>query len=108
VRRRARTDDNQASIVAALRKLGCEVADLSGVGDGLPDLLVLVKVGKRTRKMAAFISGPRLLLFEVKTARGKLRPQQQAFAAKGWPVQVVRSVDEAIDAVMLFGQSERA
>jgi hypothetical protein len=42
MRRRARTDDNQAAIVAALRQLGCEVADLSGVGDGLPDLLVQV------------------------------------------------------------------
>jgi hypothetical protein len=82
MRRRARTDDNQAAIVAALRQLGCEVADLSGVGDGLPEL------------------------FEVKTAKGKLRPQQQAFQAKGWPVQVVRSVDEAVDVVL--GQPERA
>jgi hypothetical protein len=92
MRRRARTDDNQAAIVAALRQLGCEVADLSGVGDGLPDLLVL--------------RGGKLHLFEVKTATGKLRPQQQAFQAKGWPVQVVRSVDEAVDVVL--GQPERA
>ncbi len=34
------------------------------------------------------------------TVTGKLRPQQQAFQAKGWPVQIVRSVDEAIDVVM--------
>jgi hypothetical protein len=92
-RRRARTDDNQAAIVAALRQLGCEVADLSGVGDGLPDLLVMDQ-----RK--------RLRLFEIKTATGTLRPKQQAFQAKGWPVQIVRSVDQAVAVVL--GQPERA
>jgi hypothetical protein len=93
MRRRARTDDNQAAIISALRQLGCEVADLSGVGEGLPDLLVMDR-------------SKRLRLFEVKTATGKLRPQQQAFQAKGWPVQVVRSVDEAVAVVL--GQPERA
>jgi hypothetical protein len=36
----ARTDDNQAKIVAALRKLGASVQLLHRVGRGCPDLLV--------------------------------------------------------------------
>lgn len=40
VRRAARTDENQAEIVRALRGIGCSVQDLSAVGKGCPDLLV--------------------------------------------------------------------
>jgi len=35
-----RVDQNQARIVAALRKIGCSVAITSQVGQGLPDLIV--------------------------------------------------------------------
>ena len=40
MRRAARVDDNQAEIVAAFRKLGCSVLDMSALGGGKPDLLV--------------------------------------------------------------------
>jgi len=40
MRRAARVDDNQAEIVAALRKCGCTVQSLAAVGNGVPDLLV--------------------------------------------------------------------
>lgn len=40
MRRRAKTDKNQAVIVAALRSAGATVCDLSPVGKGIPDLLV--------------------------------------------------------------------
>ena len=36
----ARVDANHAAIVAALRKIGALVTDLSGVGRGVPDILV--------------------------------------------------------------------
>jgi Holliday junction resolvase len=40
MRRAARVDDNQAEIVAALRKCGCTVQSLAALGNGVPDLLV--------------------------------------------------------------------
>jgi hypothetical protein len=40
VRRAARTDDNQAAIVQALRAVGATVQSLAAVGAGCPDLLV--------------------------------------------------------------------
>lgn len=40
MRRAARTDDNQAEIVRALRDVGCSVQPLHAVGAGVPDLLV--------------------------------------------------------------------
>lgn len=39
MRRAARVDDNQAAVVAALRKAGISVRSLAAVGDGVPDLL---------------------------------------------------------------------
>ena len=40
MRRAARTDTNQAEIVAALRKAGATVQHLHAIGQGTPDLLV--------------------------------------------------------------------
>ena len=39
MRRAARTDDNQAEIVAALRAAGCTVQPLHMVGRGCPDIM---------------------------------------------------------------------
>jgi hypothetical protein len=41
IRRAARVDANQSEIVAALRAIGVGVKDMSGVGDGVPDLACL-------------------------------------------------------------------
>lgn len=41
--RKARVDDNQREVVAALRKAGCSVEHLHAVGKGVPDLLVGVR-----------------------------------------------------------------
>lgn len=40
MRRAAKVDDNQGEIVAALRRAGCSVQSLAGVGRGFPDLAV--------------------------------------------------------------------
>lgn len=40
MRRAARTDHNQSAVVKALRSVGCSVLDMSGLGDGAPDLAV--------------------------------------------------------------------
>ncbi len=92
VRRAAKTDVTQAEIVKKLRSLGCLVQDLSAVGKGVPDLLVLLPCSK-------------LVFVEVKSdtktshrATGKaLTPRQEEFH-KAWrraPLFIVRTVDEA-------------
>ena len=40
MRRKARVDSNHQEVVAAFRKFGCSVLDLSRLGDGCPDLCV--------------------------------------------------------------------
>ena len=80
-------DSNQKEIVRALKEIGCSVTDLSMVGSGCPDLCV-----GRNRQT---------FLLEIKTATGKVKPNQVNFATewKGHPVVVVRSVNEALKAV---------
>lgn len=87
MRLRARVDGNHAEIVQALRKVGCRVLDLSKVGAGCPDLLVSLPPRKHL---------PELVLMEVKTARGKMTQHQRDFEAAGWPVFMVRSVEDAL------------
>ena len=89
MRLRAKVDDNQANIVAALRRIGCEVLSLAAVGQGCPDLLV-----QRNGK---------LYLLEIKdgnksASRQKLTPDQIEFHSH-WQVTVVTTTAEAILAV---------
>ena len=82
-RRAARVDRNHGEVVRAARKLGFLVLSLADKGQGCPDLLLCAP---RTR---------RLVLVEVKTPTGKLRPLQTEFAAL-WPVTVVREVSDLL------------
>lgn len=98
MRRAAKTDDNQAEIVDALRRAGCSVVSLAAVGDGVHDLLV----GR---------AGENYLL-EVKDgskppSATKLTPDQQRFHAI-WAGQgeVVMSPDEALVAVGIKSRGE--
>ena len=77
-------DANQAEIVRALEAAGAVVIDLHAVGGGCPDLMV----GFRGRNYC----------LEVKTATGKLRPDQQEFFDT-WAGQaaVVRTVEAALE-----------
>jgi hypothetical protein len=84
VRYAAKVDANHASIVAALRKVGCEVVDLSRVGQGCADLLVRL--------------GFRLKLLEVKRPGGKLNKAQQEWHRRWLPhVCVVETPEQAIE-----------
>ena len=87
--RAKKTDANQASLIAILREVGATVVDLSAVGKGCPDLLV----GFR---------GVTYLL-EVKNVKGKNRTtrDQDIFYAwwRGAPVAIVRTADEALQAI---------
>ena len=70
-------DANEADIIAALEALGCQVRRI----DVPVDLLVLHR--------------GTVHLVEVKTAKGRITRDQYAFF-EGWPVTVLRSVDDAI------------
>jgi Holliday junction resolvase len=87
----ARTDRNQTAIVAALRKSGCQVLSLAGIGNGCPDLLAC--------------RADQVFLLEIKDgkkspSRQKLTPQQIKFH-EHWPVHLVRNECEALVAVGL-------
>ena len=91
MRRAARVDDNQGQIVEALRRVGCSVWSLAGVGKGFPDLAV----GFRGRN----------LFLEVKDGstppcKRQLTPDEEAFHAS-WRghVAVVESVEDALKIV---------
>ena len=97
MRRAARVDSTQGPIVAALRSLGAICQSLGQVGDGVPDLLV----GWAGRN----------ILLEVKQPAGpdggaskdgqRLNTEQILWHSR-WrgQVAIVRSVDEAIKAVV--------
>lgn len=94
MRKRARVDDNHATIVAALRAIGARVLSLAPLGNGAPDLLV------------KFGNPPSLLLLEVKDgtkepARRRLTPAEARFHVEWSPpcVVVVESVPQAVAAV---------
>lgn len=80
MRRAARVDANQEAIVSALRAAGCKVWCI-----GLPVDLLAGKNGHT-------------VLVEVKTAKGKYTPLQEAFMStwNGGPVATVRDVAGAL------------
>lgn len=88
MRRAARVDDNHAEIVAAYRRVGASVLDMSGLGDGAPDLAV------GWRKLNYFV--------EIKNrhqpaSKRRLSDDQVLFHA-GWRGQlvVVETVEQAL------------
>ena len=88
MRTRAKIDQNQPAIIDALERNGWMVLSLAPMGRGVPDLLI-GGWSARSRKWV-------FKLIEVKTTTGTLTPDQIAFQAKGWPVTVIRTVDEAL------------
>ncbi len=87
MRRAARTDTNHADIRDGLRRAGYPVFDLSKVGGGYPDLMVMSKA-----------RDPMFVLMECKTKKGKFTPAQVKFHAtyKHGPLLVPRSLDAAL------------
>jgi len=85
--KRVNKDSNHNEIVEALINAGYSVLDLSGVGEGCPDILVGIDGD----------SGKYNVLIEIKSEKGSLRPKQKEFIAtwKG-STTVVRTVDEAL------------
>lgn len=76
-------DQNEAGIVTALRQCGALVIRLSE--RGAPDLLVLWRGD--------------LFVLEVKSRLGGTTVAQDDTFAAGWPVYLVRSVEQALRAI---------
>jgi hypothetical protein len=89
-----RVDFNHAVVKKAFKQMGCSVADLSRVGDGVPDLLVSI-LGVN-------------VLVEVKSDGGVLNKKQIEFC-KTWkgPLAVVKSVKGAALLVADMGEWAR-
>lgn len=91
MRRNARVDTNHKIIADALRDVGASVVSLAAIGRGVPDLLV----GFRGVNY----------LFEIKTDKGKLTPDQTAFVAMyHGRVVIIRSIAEAYTAIGVLGE----
>lgn len=88
----ARVDDNQASIVEEIRKIGGVVTYLFAVGGGVSDLLVSFR--------AAWY------VFEVKNPKAKPSDRQLSPDEKEWilaqraPVHVVMSGEQAVEILL--------
>lgn len=82
-----RVDAHHAYIRDALRKAGVLVFDTSAVGRGYPDLVCGY--------------GGKIFMLEIKEAGGKLTPAQEKFHGlwAGYPVYVVRSVEDVMNAI---------
>lgn len=87
-----RTDDNQRTIIAALRAVGASVQSLVSVGNGVPDLLV----GYRRLLYLLEVKNP-----EQDANKQRLTPLEASWHSTwaGPPVTVVRTVDEALAAI---------
>lgn len=77
-----RVDRPHKAITEALRKSGWLVADTSRL-KGWCDLV-------------AYKPGQGVKLIEVKTPTGTLTAKQIALRADGWPIYIVRSVEDAV------------
>jgi len=79
LRRAAKRDKNEPEIVQALRKNGWLVLYLDKF-----DLLAFDPQTKRLR------------MLEVKTETGALKPSQGKLLADGWPLEIIRTAEDAL------------
>ena len=100
MRRIARTDSNQAEIVAALRQIGCSVQPLHTVGKGCPDLLV----GIRSRNFLMEIK------YGKKAPSARKLTEDEDLWHQCWRghVVIIESVDQALNFISAaFGISHK-
>jgi hypothetical protein len=99
--RRARVDDNQRQIVAALRKAGASVQHLHAVGQGCPDILVghvCPETGRRVNTLLELKDGSK-----PPSARGLTDAQLRWHSL--WMGQVAIAEDE-LQALRIIGAIE--
>ena len=83
MRRAAKVDQNQEAIVEALRASGWLVHSTARLGAGFPDIV-------------AYKASSGVRLIEIKHPRCGLGIAQIRFQLHGWPVSVIRTIDEAL------------
>jgi hypothetical protein len=81
MRRAAKRDANERSIIEALVDSGCLVMQLDKF-----DLLIRTPAGD-------------LLMYEVKSDTGQVTASQRKLLEDGWPLKIVRSPQEALTVV---------
>lgn len=91
IHHRRRVDQNQAEIVKALRDEGAVVFDLSPVGKGIPDILVL----HNSRCMLAEIKNPSKPRLDRALTPAQVRTHAEV-AGTGCVVTVLHSVNDAL------------
>lgn len=101
MRRAAKVDRNHSEVVNALRLVGCNVQDLSKVGDGCPDLLIGIPTVRK------------LVFAEIKDGakppcERRLTDAQVKWHARwnGYPVHIVESVSDALAIVAAIKRGE--
>lgn len=101
MRKRARTDNNHAEIVEALRAKGWEVLSLAPLGGGAPDILIGRSLGiEHSDDGTKHTEYWDFKLVEIKDgakspSRQKLTDAEIEFH-KRWPVIVLRSIEDAL------------
>lgn len=81
---RYRKDGNHDELVLAYESQGYLVKSTAMVGEGFPDVVIW---------HPSFPEGF-VKLAEIKAEKGKFKKKQDTFREKGWPVDVVRSVED--------------
>lgn len=80
--RAKRTDANHREIISTLRILGWQVADTHD----LPNFVDAVAC-----------RGLDVRLIEIKAPKGTLTSSQDFMVSNGWPIKILRSVDDAVN-----------
>lgn len=94
--RARKVDRNHGEVIKEFRRLGCSVQDLSGVGKGVPDLLV--------GAVSPFLPFRSNILVEIKDGpKAKLTPDQVKWHGE-WKGQVcvVRNLEDVRNLVKLY------
>lgn len=81
-RRAAKIDANHVELTEAMRKCGYLVRSTAAVGRGFVDAIAF--------------RHDRVYLVEFKGEKGRLTPDQEAFIAEGWPVHIVKNIDDVL------------
>jgi Holliday junction resolvase len=92
MRRRARVDANHGDVREALRKVGWTVVDMSGVGDGFPDLLAI----KHGRTLYVEVKDGAKVKSKQKLTADEVRVHALLTNA-GAQVVIVTSIQEAVN-----------
>lgn len=82
MRRRAKVDSTHREVIDTLRQLGWDVEDTHT----LPNFVDAVAM-----------RGEQVRLIEIKGVKNRLQPSQKRLIDRGWPIVILRSMQDAIN-----------